>query len=437
MIEHIGRFSRGGPEFPWQGQKQRVTNSSNKGALEGIQVLDMTSALLGPYATQILGDLGADVIKIEPPQGDLSRKLGPARSAGMTSFYLSTNRNKRSLVLDLTKASAREVLEDLIRGADVLIHNVRLAGIKRLGFDYESVKALNPSLVYVHAVGFGEQGAWAGQPAYDNVIQAESGAASLMNLVEAGRDETAMPNLFPSLLADKVSGLHGVYAMLAGLLHKERTGRGQAIEVPMFEAYSSFLLTEHLDGQVFDPPVSGAGADFLLDRSSVYQTLDGHITISFISLAGSDHVFALADKQSMLEEARFASLEARVENRLDYFSELANIIRSKTTAEWLTHLKEAHIPCGDVVHIDTVIENEHLNSVGFFERHTHPTEGDYVLMKHPVTFSDSPASLRRHAARLGDHGVEILKDLGRTAEDIEDLLSEGALFVPDDEEKPT
>lgn len=411
-----------------------MTDGLKKGALDGIRVLDMTSALLGPYATQILGDLGADVIKIEPPQGDLSRKLGPSRSAGMTSFYLSTNRNKRSLALDLGKVSAREVLKDLIKDADVLIHNVRLAGIRRLGFDYESVKAINPSLVYVHAVGFGEAGTWAGQPAYDNVIQAASGAASLMERAGAHVDEDTPPALFPSLMADKVSGLHGVYAMLAGLLHRERTGRGQSIEVPMYEAYASFLLTEHLDGQVFDPPVSGAGADFLLDRSSVYPTLDGHITISFVNLAKSDEAFGMAGKQSILEEPRFATIEAKVTNRLDYFSELAILVRSKTSAVWLELLKAAHIPCGEILHIDEVIENEHLNAAGFFEKHVHPTEGDYVLMKQPVSFSDSPASIRHHAARLGDHSIEILKDLGRSAEEIEALVSEGAMIVPDDDE---
>lgn len=408
-----------------------MTDELKKGALDGIRVLDMTSALLGPYATQILGDLGADVIKIEPPQGDLSRKLGPSRTPGMTSFYLSTNRNKRSLGLDLTKASARDVLKDLIKDADVLIHNVRLAGIKRLGFDYESVRALNPSLVYVHAVGFGEDGAWAGEPAYDNVIQAASGAASLMKRAGVPGDDEAPPALFPSLNADKVSGLHAVYAMLAGLLHRERTGRGQAIEVPMYEAYASFMLTEHLDGQVFDPPLSGAGADFLLDRSSVYPTVDGHITISFVTLGKSDEAFALGGRQAVLEESRFATVEAKMENRLEYFAELAKLIKSKTSAEWIALLKAAHIPCGDVLHIDKVIENEHLNSAGFFEKHVHPTEGNYVLMKQPVKFSDSPASLRRHGARLGEHGFEILKDLGRSAEEIRELMSEGAMVVPD------
>lgn len=410
-----------------------MTDELKKGALDGIQVLDMTSALLGPYATQILGDMGADVIKIEPPRGDLSRQLGPSRTPGMTSFYLSTNRNKRSLGLDLTKASARDVLKDLIKGADVLVHNVRLAGIKRLGFDYESVRALNPSLVYVHAVGFGEDGAWAGEPAYDNVIQAASGAASLMERGSSSGGDDALPTFFPSLNADKVSGLHAVYAMLAGLLHRERTGRGQAIEVPMYEAYASFMLTEHLDGQVFDPPLSGAGADFLLDRSSVYPTLDGHITISFVGFGKSDEVFILGDQQAVLEEVRFATAEAKVENRLDYMAEVAKLIRSKTSTEWIALLKSAHIPCGDVLHIDKVIENEHLNSVGFFEKHVHPTEGDYVLMKQPVKFSDSPASLRNHGVRLGENGIEILTDLGRNTEEINELLSEGAMVVPDED----
>src|SRR5258706_5656105 len=248
--------------------------SAPAGPLAGVTVIDLTSVVLGPLATQILGDLGANVIKIEPPEGDIARAAGVARNPGMISIHLAVNRNKRSVVLDLKQPAGAAVLRRLIGRADVLVHNMRAAAITRLGFDYAAVAALNPGIVYCAAYGFGESGPYRDYPAYDDLIQARSGVAAL------GGVNAPAPAFAPTIMADKTVGLTALYAVLAALFHRARTGQGQAIEVPMFETMVAFMMVEHLGGLTFEPPLGPAGyARVLAPDRRPHRTTDGHVAI--------------------------------------------------------------------------------------------------------------------------------------------------------------
>lgn len=395
-----------------------------KGPLDGIKIIDLTSVLLGPYATQILGDMGADVIKVEGPGGDIIRGAGPHGDKGMGPIFLNANRNKRSLVLDLKKDSAKKALAKLIEGADVFIHNVRLAGIARLGFDYEAVKAIKPDIIYVHACGYGAGGAYDGRQAYDDLVQAVSGGAWLQAKID-GSDE---PRYFPSLMADKVTGLHAVYAVMGAVIHKLRTGEGQFVEVPMHEVFTSFLYSEHLFGHTFVPPEDQMGYSRVLNPNrKPYKTKDGFIAILPYNDNHIKKFFELGGRADVMQDPRFSSYEARAANVEALYGIIDEVAGLKTTDEWLKLLHEHHVPSMKVGHFEEILEDEHLQSVGFFEEVTHPTEGAMLNMKHPVKFAASPAGTARLAPNLGEHNVEVLEEAGFSAEEIAKMKDDGAL----------
>jgi len=394
------------------------------GPLAGIRVLDLTTVLLGPYAAQILGDLGADVIKIETPEGDMLRYGGPpAKHADMGPIFIQVNRNKRSLVLDLKTSDGQAALRRLIPSADIFLTNIRPQGIARLGFDDAGVRALNPGIIYVSCVGFGSDGPYASRQAYDDLIQAASGAASLLSRVDGNPE----PRYLPSLIADKTTGLHAVYAALAALFHRQRTGEGQFVEVPMLESFTSFLMAEHLYGRSFVPPTGHAGYTRVLNPNRrPFKTQDGFLAILPYSDAQWGTFFELGGRPGVMAEERFATFAARTRNIQALYALIEEVSASRTTDEWLGLLADANIPAMRINSLDDVENDPHLAATGFFAPRTHPTEGPYKTMAPPVRFSASPGSIRSDAPRLGADTRDVLREAGFSDAEIDDMASKGA-----------
>ena len=404
------------------------------GPLAGIRLIDMTGVLLGPYATQILGDLGADIIKVEAPDGDILRWGVPPTDRNihpdMGPIYLTVNRNKRSVVLDLQKEGGREAMRRLLKSADAFMTNVRGAGLARLGFDYEGAKAIKPDLVYVHCVGFAEGGAYAGRQAYDDLVQAASGITDLMPRVDG--DPT--PRMLPSLVADKATGLHAVYATLAALFHRERTGEGQYVEVPMMEAMVSFTMAEHLFGAVYDGEAGldeGYGYPRVMTRNRrPYPTKDGYIAILPYRDRDWPTFFEIAGRRDLWDAFPHKDYAARTRHTEELYGLIGSVTPELTTDDWLEKLTAANIPAMKVNRLSDLMDDPHMQSVGFFERRDHPTEGPYTAMAHPVNFKGTPASIRTDAPRLGADGRAAMAELGFDEDDVRALEEEGALGLP-------
>ena len=409
-------------------QKTGPDQTAPKGALDGIRIVDLTSVVLGAYATAILGDLGADVIKVESPGsknangGDIMRWAGSPPSGernGLGPIFLTINRNKRSLQLDLKKKQARDALLKLIATADVVTANVRYEGLKRLGLSYEDVKAVKPDIIYVIGSGYGEAGPYGGRPAYDDMIQAVSGIASMMSEV----DGDPRPRFFPTLIADKTTGLFMANAILAALVYRERTDQGQFVEVPMMESMVTFLLAEHLYGEVYDPPTGPIGYVRVTapDRKP-YKTKDGYIAILPYSDNQWRDFFALAGKPDLFEiDERFSDYENRTRNIRHLYALMEDVTIERTTDEWAALLGQNDIPFARVNRLKDLRNDKHLQAVGLFEKRTHPVEGPYWSLNHPVTYGASPASVRRDAPTLGEHNREILREAGLSEEEISEL----------------
>ena len=376
--------------------------------LKGVRVIDMTTVVFGPYCTQTLADLGAEVIKIESPQGDQFRySAKSAKTAGMSPGHLTINRGKRSVVLDLKKPEDRAVVRDLISDADVLIHNVRRQAIERLGLGYETMKEISPGIIYVHCVGFGSDGPYRDLQAYDDVIQAASGTATLVCRV----DGDPRPRYIPSLIADKVAGLHGVYAVMAALIHRLRTGEGQFVEIPMFESFAHFMLKEHLAGETFDPPVGPICYPRQVDPDrQPFPTADGYICIVPYTDESLLPVFTVLGAPEILDEERFATRSLRWANIGALYQAIAALTPRRTTAEWLEAFHEASIPAMPVRDIADIRADPHLQAVNFFVRREHPTEGGYFDMKAPVRFGAVPHSLAAHAPTIGQDTEAVRRD---------------------------
>jgi crotonobetainyl-CoA:carnitine CoA-transferase CaiB-like acyl-CoA transferase len=355
--------------------------------LKGVKVVDLTTVVFGPYTTQILADLGADVIKVETAAGDVLRYSGPsAKTVGMAPAFLALNRGKESIVLDLKAAEDLAVIKSLLADADVFVLNVRGKAAERLGLDYASVKALNPEIIYAHCVGFGQDGPYADLQAYDDVIQAASGTTTLLPRVDGNPD----PRYLPSLLADKVSGLHGGYAVLAAIIHKLRTGRGQHVEIPMFEAFSSFMLLEHFGGFAFDPPNAPACYKRQIDPDrQPLPTSNGHISIVVYNSDAITRVFGLLGNPEFLEDPKYETAALRYSNTASLYHRMAELTRNFTTEELITACQAADIPAQTVRDIGEMVDEPHLSATGFFRRRTHPSEGDYFEIQPPVRFSDA------------------------------------------------
>jgi len=377
------------------------------GPLDGIRVVDMTTVAMGPYATQILGDMGADVVKVESPEGDVFRNAAPARHAGMGAAFLNFNRNKRSIVLDLKSTEGKAILLEMVARADVFVSNTRPQALRKLGLDYGSLAATHPRLIHCGMCGFSEKGPYAGRPAFDDVIQAMSGLAALQ-----GHNSEGGPEYVNTIMADKCAGLTAAWAIAMALYERERSGKGQSIEVPMFETMVSFNMLEHLAGKTFRPPTSAMGYERLLTpHRRPYKTLDGYVGLLPYTNAQWQRFFRLAGAPQFIDDARFANPVKRSENIDALYGILADLVSKRSTAEWLALLADADIPMARILSPDEVLEDPHLAAIGFFAEAEHPSEGAVRTVGIPVTFSRTPGSVRRLAPRLGEHGEEVRKEL--------------------------
>ena len=384
----------------------------------------MTSVLMGPFASQALGDMGADVIKIESPQGDLVRQIGPARHAGMGPIFLNTNRNKRSVSLDLKKPAGLQVLQRLLTDADVLIYNVRPQAMARLGLDYEAVAALNPRIVYAGLFGFGQDGPYAAKPAYDDLIQGGSTLAHLL-----ARASNGPPRYVPSALADRVVGITAVGGILASLLARQRSGRGQRLDVPMFETMVGFVLGDHLGGLSFEPPLDQGGyARQLSPERRPYRTRDGYLCALVYNDKQWQGFLRAIGRESLLEtDARFANFANRSRHIDFVYGELARIFEERSTAQWMALLESADVPVMPMHDLQSVLADPHLAATGFFSIVEHPSEGTLRTMRMPMSWSDSTPDAPRPAPRHGEHSAEVLREAGFGAAEIEALVAAGAV----------
>jgi crotonobetainyl-CoA:carnitine CoA-transferase CaiB-like acyl-CoA transferase len=385
-------------EVVWEHSAESVT-----GPLAGVRVLDFTTVVMGPSATQLLADQGADVIKVEAPGGDSMRWIGPWRTPGMGPLFLQANRNKRSVMLDLKSAPGKARAYALAERADVLISNVRPQGMQRLGLDYESIRAVNPRIIYCAAVGYGAGGPDSGKAVYDDLMQAASGITGLFQAVDGA------PRYAPINICDRVVGLYVANAVTSALYYREKTQRGQLVEVPMFETMTQFVLSDHMGGGAFVPPRGEMGYRRLLSRTrGPYATRDGHLSLVVYTDRHWRSFTALVGCPSLLDsDPRFASQESRTRHAEAAGSLLAGFLPSRSTAEWLEALHEVDIPACPVNSLNDLFSDPHLQAVGFFEEIEHPTEGKLKVCRFPVRFSESPSSLQRLAPNLGEHNGEV------------------------------
>ncbi len=392
------------------------------GPLAGIRIIDLTTVILGPYATQILGDLGADVIKVEPRDGDNMRHSAPMRHAGMGHIFLHLNRNKRSIVLDLKQPAGRDAMLRLCASADVLIYNVRPQAMARLKLSYEDVRAVNPKIIYVGAFGFSQKGPYAAKPAYDDLIQ---GMVALPSVIQqAGGDR---PRFVPSTVADRITGLNAVAAVTSALFHRERTGRGQAVEVTMFESLTQFVLGEHLGGKTFEPPLGPMGYPRLLaEHRNPYETKDGYLCLLVYNDKQWRSFFRIIGREEMFEkDPRFSSQANRSQHFAESYAFVAEHIKTRTSAEWLSVLTAADIPVMPLNSLEDLLADPHLNETGFFSLLEHPSEGTLRSMAVPSQWSDSIPDAPRPAPRLGEHSAEVLREAGYVDTEINAMIAAG------------
>ena len=396
------------------------------GPLRGITILDLTTVLMGPYATQILADMGADVIKVESPEGDIVRQLGPGRTKGMGGMFLNANRGKRSIVIDLKQAEGRDALLRLARAANAIVYNVRPQAMARLGLDYEALAAANPAILYVGLFGYGQTGPYAAKPAYDDLIQGASGIPTLIAMAGDGT-----PRYVPITIADRVVGLKAVNAILGGLMHQQRTGIGQRIDVPMFEEMAEFVLIDHLGGLTYDPPLDHGGYARLLSRyRRPYKTSDGHICALIYNDKQWKSFFEAIGKTELLQQPRFATHAARHAHIDEIYQEVGRIFVTRTTAEWRELLERADIPVMPMHTLESILEDPHLDAVGFFRTIEHPVEGRILQMRVPSTWSESQPEAGGPAPTFGQHGRDILHAAGFSPEEIERLSQQKAVHLP-------
>jgi crotonobetainyl-CoA:carnitine CoA-transferase CaiB-like acyl-CoA transferase len=392
------------------------------GILDGIRVLDLTTVIMGPLATQTLGDLGADVIKIESPNGDISRQSLPRKSHGMGRTFLSVNRNKRSVCLDLKQPEGRAALLALARTADVLVYNIRPQAMARMKLDYDDLAGVNAKIIYVGAFGFSQKGPYAARPAYDDVIQ---GMIALPWL--AGIASGEEPRYVPMSFADRSVANNIVIAVLGALFHRERTGKGQRIDVPMFETLATMVLNEHLEGEAFVPPLGpmGHARSISLERRP-YQTKDGYICTliyndqhwkSFLKIVGQPELFT--------SDERFSSYSNRTKHVEHVSRFLADKLKERTTADWLAAFDSNDIAAGPMYSLDDVLADKHLADTGYFKQVEHPTEGTLRTLPYPTEWSQADSSYRHHAPHLGEHTRSLLREAGYAENTIEDLLARG------------
>jgi len=392
------------------------------GPLHGVRVLDLTTVVMGPYATQILGDFGADVVKVEPPEGDVIRNAWPFRNPGMGSIFLNTNRNKRSIVLDLKKDLAREACLALAAKSDVLVYNIRPQAMARLHLSYEQIRAVNEKIIYVGCFGFSQRGPYAAKAAYDDMIQGAAGIPWLLK--KQGASE---PRYAPMIVADRSVGQQVASAVSAALFYREKTGRGQRIDVPMFEHLLQMILGDHLGGYTFEPPHGEPGYIRILspDRRP-YQTKDGYVCALIYNDKQWKGFFDVIGKPQILSQPAFSTHEARSRNYDNAYAMVAEELKKRTTAEWVEAFERADIPVQRMNSLDDIVADPHLAAIGYLRTVEHPTEGRIKSLAVPSEWSESAPEYRRHAPRLGEHTREVLREAGLSDEQITLLVQSGA-----------
>ena len=396
-----------------------------KRPLEGIRVLEIASMIFGPLAGQYLGDMGAEVIKLEPPEGDLTRSIGPRRSPRMGAFFLTSNRSKRSIVVDLKRPEGREILKGLVMKTDVLLHSMRTPAATRLGLDYESLAAQHPGLIYCHVTGYGDDGPYGGRPAYDDIIQAASGLAMLQQVVGG------QPRYVPSIVADKISGVHAAYAIVLALMHRMSTGEGQQVDVAMFETMAAFNMMEHQWGHAFEPPLGPMGYEPVSSAARrPYRTLDGYLSLLPYSDANWRRFFELAGAPEVMQDLRFATFAGRQKNVRLVWDEIERQVSFKTNAEWIRLLGPEDIPFSLVNSIEDLPSDPHLNAVDFWQFPEHPTEGRLRMARNPLQMSASPPAITRLPPNLGQHSAEILRELAYDEDRIAQSIAAGGVCAP-------
>jgi crotonobetainyl-CoA:carnitine CoA-transferase CaiB-like acyl-CoA transferase len=395
---------------------------SGQAPLAGVRVVDMTQVVVGPYATAIMADHGADVIKIETAGGDLARTIGgKGRSPGMGPKFLHLNRNKRSMQLDLKQPAGMEAMHRLLKTADVLIYNVRPPAMARLGLAYEDVCRIRPDIVYCGMYGFGQDGRYRAKPAYDSIIQGSTGFAALYHRA------TGTPRYLPMVIADRTAGLMALNMVMLALFHRARTGEGQKIDVPMFENMAALVLAEHMYLKTFVPPIGQAGDPRLLDpESRPLETKDGFVCITANTNAQAFGLFDAMGRPDMKTDPRFSTTLARFENVREYYAIRAEAMKRRTTAEWIEILDKADVPCMPYHTLDSLMEDPHLADVGLIEEIDHPTEGRIKSLRVANRLSRFTPSLERHAPHLGEQSVAMLGELGFSKAEIDAMIASGA-----------
>ena len=383
----------------------------------------MTTVFMGPSATQMLGDLGADVIKVEAPGGDPTRTVGPMGDVGVGPLFLGLNRNKRSVVLDLKQDEGRLALLRLVAGADVLAYNVRPAGMERLGLGYEDVAAVNPNIVYAGMVGFSQRGRYAAEPAFDDLIQS---ACGLPHAQAAGTD--GVPRYLPITIADRSVGLYAFGVICAALYAREQTGRGQRVDIPMFETMVPYVLGDHLYGHTFIPPKGGFGYPRITSPNRrPYRTRDGFVCCLVYTDRQWQTFLEVVGKGDWFEaDPRFRDIRARTANIDELYQLVADELQHRTTAEWTALLKDADIPLFPVHTFDSLLQDPHLGDIGFFEEVEHPVAGRIRQTAVPSEWSDTVPGLPRPVPMLGQHSLQVLREAGLSEADIATLLACGA-----------
>jgi crotonobetainyl-CoA:carnitine CoA-transferase CaiB-like acyl-CoA transferase len=395
------------------------------GPLDGVKILDLTTVVMGPYATQILADYGADVVKVEPPEGDIMRHNAPMRSKGMGHIFLNANRNKRSVVLDLKTDAGRAACLAIAKGADVLVYNIRPQAMARLKLSWEALRAVNPRLIYVGAFGYSQRGPYAAKAAYDDLIQGAVGLPWLFR--EAGG---AAPRYLPAIVADRATGLHIVNAICAALYRREKSGRGQRIDVPMFESLLQLVLGEHLAGETYLPPQGGLGYGRMLAKGRrPYATKDGYVCVLVYNDKQWRAFFELIGRPELLKDPKYATQEARSRDYEGAYALVAEEMQKRSTADWIAALEGADIPVQRMNSLADILADPHLAAIGYFREVEHPSEGRIRAMAVPSEWSESVPEYRRHAPRFGEHTREVLREAGLGEAEIEAMIASGAARV--------
>lgn len=394
-------------------------DQSSERALEGVRVIDLTTVLMGPLAARMLADHGADVIRIESPTGEPFLSTPPRRGVGMNWFNLNLHRNKRSVRLDLKSDLGRQAIVDLVSTADVFVTNMRRSALARLGLDQESLTEVNPGLIYCVANGFDSRGPYAQRPAYDDVIQSASGIA---NLEERTHGEA---RIMSTVIADKVTGLHVLQAILAALVFKMRTGKGQIIEVPMFETMVAFNLLEHHSGHIYEPPEGdvGYGRSLSPTRGPV-KANDGWVALMPYTDKNWNDFFAAAGQSDLATDARYSTHAERIKNSDDLYGLVGELAATKSVEDWLSYCEAKSIPAGPVLDLANVNDDPQVQTVGLIPVGKHPTEGDYRIIRDSISYSEMSSQLYRHAPNPGENTAEIMASLGWSDESIAELMGE-------------